>query len=126
MTMGQVMREVEPGDEMDALIIPLSCPRCGRKVTVVNVGNPVESGTAINAVVRCVGLRCRMEIGVHVRLMQIGVVRDDGEIHGNATAMHHHKQNGEECCEACIGHRVREHEDRWSPAAKRARELVDV
>jgi hypothetical protein len=125
-TMGQVMREVEPGEEVDALIIPLTCPRCGRKVTVINVGNPVEGGTALNAIGKCVGLRCRFEFGIHVRLMQVGVVNDDGEIHGNTTAVGHHKLCGEEACQHCIGHRVREHEDRYSPAAKRARELVDV
>ena len=92
----------------------VTCPECGAPVRPVNIGDPADRGTTINAVVRCTRDRCRREFAIHVRLMSMGVFNDEGETHGNSTAYARHKRRGEQPCEECRESHNRDWSDKKS------------
>ena len=106
---------------LNSFIMILSCPRCESQLEAVNIGDPVDGGTATCAVVRCMAKGCQLEFSVHVHLMPLGVVDDDGEDHGTSRGLYRHKKRGESPCDECMAHEARQVADR-----KQARTLVDA
>ena len=90
----------------------ITCPRCGQELVVHNSGEPVEGGTAVNAILRCTNKWCHTEWGLHIRLMPTGTYTDEGDVHGNRLAYNRHKRAGEPQCDECkLWHMLQQRED---------------
>lgn len=111
---------------MKAFRMVFTCTRCGGEVEKVNIGDPVDGGTATSAIVRCTKVNCRYEFAVHVYLMPLGVFDDDGEDHGTARGFNRHQALGELPCDECNAWKTRKDSDRNYGRSKRAKEGASV
>jgi hypothetical protein len=109
---------------MKSFILEITCPYCGGMVHEVNVGSPVDGGTAVNAVVGCT--RCKRDWGVHVQMIRVGVIDDDGAVHGNSTAVKLHRNQGQPLCESCRQYEWRRTEERTAARAPRTPQFTRV
>jgi hypothetical protein len=106
---------------VNSLIMPLRCPKCAAKVKMVNVGDPVDGGTNINAVLRCTRQFCRTEFSLHIHIMSMGTYSDEGVAHGTSKAFARHRELGERLCDACKDYNTRRFQDSNKP-----REMADA